>query len=692
MAIDATQFHQTFFEESLEGLEVMEATLLSLDPAMPDDEAINTIFRAAHSIKGGSATFGFRAIAEFTHVVETLLDEVRDGRRQIDQDLVDLLLHSADCLREMLRILQSGGEVDAACSADILQQLTEKLSGKEREASPVHTEAAAPVSASGGWHIRFQPHPHMLQTGNDPVRILRSLQELGEYRVKADTEGLPILAALDPESCFLSWEIDLQGEIPRSEIDGIFEWVEGDCELEISPMPAPAGTVAAAEAEPVVETEKREVKPSSPVHASAPAAQGTASIRVNIEKIDALINLLGEIVITQSMLNQLGDTLEIRGQTGREKLRDGLASLEGNTRELQEAVMRIRMLPISFAFQRFPRMVRDTSRQLGKQIELQLSGEQTELDKTVLEKIGDPLVHLIRNSLDHGIESPQARQAAGKPETGTVHLSACHQGGNIVIRIIDDGSGLDRAKIFAKAVERGLVAEGSELADEQIHDLIFQPGFSTADQVSDVSGRGVGMDVVRRNIESVGGTVEVSSEAGKGCTFTIRLPLTLAIMDGQLVRSRAETYIIPLVAISELLQIKPEQVRTIRGQAEVYRLREAYIPVVRLSEVFALPPADDADAMEMMIVVENGSEQVGLVVDEFLGQQQVVIKSLEQNFRQVEGISGATILGDGTVALILDIASLARLWRSAASGCPLPMPAINPSKPEEMNHVYGANA
>jgi len=394
------------------------------------------------------------------------------------------------------------------------------------------------------------------------------------------------------------------------------------------------------------------------------------SIRVGIEKIDAIINLVGELVITQSMLREVGAAVHIADGAALERLHDGLAQLARNTRELQEGVMRIRMLPISFAFSRFPRLVHDLSRKLGKQVELKLAGEQTELDKTVMEKIGDPLVHLVRNALDHGIESPEQRRASGKPETGQIRLNACHQGGNIVIEISDDGAGLNRARIAAKARERGLLTHEAQIDDQRLIDLIFEPGFSTAETVSDVSGRGVGMDVVRRNVRDLGGNVEVSSREGQGSRFTIRLPLTLAILDGQLVRIGDHIYVIPLVSIVESLQIRPGQTYAVAGRERLYRLREEYIPVMDLRRVFQSGgTAQGSD--NLLVVVEGEGRKIGLVVDDLLGQQQVVIKSLESNYRPVAGISGATILGDGTVALILDTARLVNInlggARSAAS-------------------------
>lgn len=662
MAIDTSQFLQTFYEESFEGLDAMETGLLNLDVGAADAEEINTIFRAAHSIKGGSATFGLNNVADFTHLMETLLDEMRDGRRNVATPEVDVLLQSVDCLREMLTAAKEGHEYDADRSEELKNQLGLILgmntSAKSEDAAKSETDTSS--VAMSVWNIKFTPHENLFKTGNDPVRMFRELAELGKLESEINIENLPGIHDIDPEACYVSWHLTLTGEISESAVREIFEWVEDECDLDIS-----LGESAPA----AVESKSRPVDPApkavEPVATQKPVAAMTrenkssgsesASIRVSIDKVDDLINMVGELVITQSMLGQLGQDFDI---SKLEKLNDGLSQLERNTRELQESVMRIRMLPISFAFQRFPRMVRDLSQKLNKKIELRMSGEGTELDKTVMEKIGDPLVHLVRNSLDHGIESPEARKKAGKPETGIVTLNAYHQGGNIVIEIIDDGAGLNRERILKKAIERKLVAEDEQVSDEKIYELIFHPGFSTAETVSDVSGRGVGMDVVKKNIKALGGSVDVTSELGKGSKFTIRLPLTLAILDGQLVRVGSETYIVPLVSIIETLQIKEKFINSVAGKAEMYRLREDYIPIIRLYEVFGLEPDQEELENGLLVVVEGDGQKAGLFVDDLLSQQQVVIKSLETNFKKVNGISGATILGDGTVSLILDIAGV----------------------------------
>jgi two-component system chemotaxis sensor kinase CheA len=677
MTIDMSQFLQTFYEESFEGLEVMESGLLNLDIGAADVEEVNTIFRAAHSIKGGSGTFGLGDVASFTHLMETLLDELRDGRRDVSQGVVDLLLQSVDCLREMLSTSQEEEPLDQERISDLKQRLEQMLGGGTAQTSEAAVQPTVAVETGGqGWRIVFKPHPHLFQTGNDPLRILRELEDMGEYKVKADVSALPPFGEMSPEECYLDWEIELTGDVTKDDIDEVFAWVEDDCDLEVTPLVVeqPAAPAKAEETAPKQRAEEglsgelvRERRSGDRRKGDRRTKDG-GSIRVDIEKVDAVINLVGELVITQSMLSTLGESFEM---SMIQNLRDGLAQLEQNTRELQEDVMRMRMLPISFVFNRFPRLVHDLSNQLGKQVQLEMSGENTEVDKTVTEKLTDPLVHLVRNSMDHGIEpSVEERIAAGKPEIGTVWLNAFHQGGNIVIEVKDDGRGLNADRIFSIAVKRGLVSPDVSLPPEQIYELIFLPGFSTVDVVSDVSGRGVGMDVVRRNIQSLGGSVEITSEPGKGSCFTVRLPLTLAILDGQSVSVGGQNYIVPLVSIVESIQIKDSMVSQIAGEGETFRLRGAYIPVIRLSDVFGIEAKVKKLSEGLLVIVEGDGKQMGLFVDELLGQQQVVIKSMEVNYKRVEGISGATILGDGTVALILDISGLVKLSRGTPTQSP----------------------
>lgn len=697
MTLDLAQFHDAFFDESYEALDTMEAALLKLNLGAPEPELVNTIFRVAHSIKGGSATFGFSDVASFTHTCEALLDELRANRMEVTRHILDLLLKSVDVMRDMLRAVQNKEAIDAQRVADLQFDLeltiAQKNAGPAAPAvpetapasqAPVQADTAPPqvtetTRAAHRWCIQFRPHPQLMVHGNDPLRMLRELAELGDIEIKLDASNLPELAAMDSESCYFAWEIVVETDATRDVIDQVFDWAEGDCDLMITdeyagssaqPSSARPDTPAAG-ANVVSIAGAATAKPAEPTKVAHDQPEGAkhglgdgSSIRVSTEKIDELMNTVGELVITQSMLSQLG--AKVSGSVA-EQLRSGLAQLERNMRELQESVMRVRMLPISFVFSRFPRMVRDLSQRLSKQVELKVTGEQTELDKTVLEKIGDPLVHLVRNSIDHGIESPQARLAAGKPASGTVSLEAYHKGGNITIEVGDDGGGLDREKILAKARDRGIVGANETLTDEQIDDLIFCAGFSTAEQATDISGRGVGMDVVRRNIKELGGNIEVRSEPGKGSRFIITLPLTLAIVDGQSVAVGTETYIVPLITIIESLQLKPDMVNRVAGQGEVFWFREQYVPIVRLHEVFGLRPRTTSLHEGLIMVVEGDGKRVGLFVDDLLGQQQVVIKSLETNFRRVEGVSGATILGDGSVALILDVPGLIRVAAQSAA-------------------------
>ncbi|MEJ2790846.1 MULTISPECIES: chemotaxis protein CheA [unclassified Pseudoxanthomonas] len=654
MNMDMQRFHATFFEESREGLEAMEAGLLSLEQGSRDGDLINSIFRAAHSIKGGSATFGFDAIAGMTHVLETLLDELRAGQRAVSPPAVDAMLASVDVLRALLAEAEHGTPADPAAVQAMKDRLNAVLSGQD---APAATPAAAAKAdeTPEGWKIGFTPAPSLFMSGNDPLRILRELEHLGPLEIACRMERLPGFEQIDPLEAYLAWDLGLIGKVPRSAVDDVFAWVVDDCELDIQPMqrdavPVDAVAVAAQPVAPVTASGAQ-----APAGA-APAANDTAetSIRVSVDKIDGLINLVGELVITQAMLKQVSGLLD---QAQCERLFAGLDLLERNTRDLQEAVIGVRMLPVDAVFRRFPRLVRDLSARLGKQVRLRTIGEGTELDKGLIERIADPLVHLVRNSIDHGLELPDARREAGKDETGTITLAASHQGGHIVIEVSDDGRGLNRERILAKAAERGLAVPENP-SDSQVWDLIFQPGFSTAEAVTDLSGRGVGMDVVRRNIQALGGEVQLESASGSGTRVVIRLPLTLAILDGMGVSVGEETLILPLGYVLEALQPQAEDVRTVAGDGRVLRVRGEYLPIVSLNDYYRYGQSEAEDPL--VVVVEADGQKLALEVDELIGQQQVVVKNIENNYRRIDGISGATILGDGRVALIVDVGGLVR--------------------------------
>jgi two-component system chemotaxis sensor kinase CheA len=654
MTIDLRRFKQTFLEESREGLDAMEQGLLRLEQGNADADTINTVFRAAHSIKGGAGTFGFGDIATVTHLLETLLDQLRSGRREIHSDIVTVLLQSVDVLRGMLDAAQSGGASDAAGVA-VLTEALQRILGEAPVPAAV-AEApdmpAAAVPAAGPWSVRFRPLPGLMKLGNDPLRIFGELATLGELRAECDASRLPAFGQLDPEALHLSWQLTLVAPASRQQIVEIFAWVEGDCELAIEQRAAT----------PSEGTPRRRATDRIEDRAAGAVSAESSSIRVSVEKVDAMINLVGELVITQAMLKQCSTGLD---PTLYEKLLSGLSQLDRNTRDLQDAVMSVRMLPMDFVFSRFPRLVRDLAGKLGKRVRLWTEGEATELDKGVIEKIVDPLNHIVRNSLDHGLESPEERAAAGKDETGTIRLSATHKGGYIVIEVADDGRGLDREKILASAERRGIAASAA-MPDAEVWQLIFAPGLSTAESVTDVSGRGVGMDVVRKNILSLGGAVDVSSRAGEGMTVTIRLPLTLAILDGMSVAVSDEIFIIPLNSVVESLLPAAHDLKSIGGQGQVLRVRGEYIPLFSLREMFGVAPGR-GEAAGTAVLLEAEGRKIAVWVDELVGQQQVVIKSLDTNYKRIAGVSGATIMGDGRVALIVDVGGLTRLTGLASA-------------------------
>jgi len=655
MTDDLQQFKTTYITECLELLSDMEERLLNLDESTADKETLNAIFRCAHSIKGGAGAFGFTQIAQFTHILEALLDKVREGIIAPSRNIIDILLKSRDIVLKMVISARDGEALPDNYGQDIAAELSllcnTQMDKKTAAAMPVRQ--AQPLQH---YHISFIPRREIMSHGNDPLLLLRELKRLGSCNIIANGNSVPALENLEPDQCYLSWEIDIRTEKSEAALKEVFEFVEDECELKIT-----LNEKQAAEnipAKPIADQAKTADAPSSPVMPQS------NSIRVDIEKVDRLINMVGEIVIIQAMLAMQSRFLNSPEHA---ELVRGVSELTTHTRELQEAVMAVRMQPVKSIFSRMPRLVRDLSAQLGKDIRLEMSGENTEVDKTIIEQLSDPLTHMIRNSIDHGVEMPAKRMASGKDAQGTINLSASHRGGKIVIEVSDDGGGINRERVLNKAKEKGLIAPEAQLSDHEIDMLIFAPGFSTAEQVTSVSGRGVGMDVVRRNIEGIGGSVTVQNTPGKGTLFTISLPLTLAILDGMIVRVSNECYIIPIANIIETMRPKPDDVRPIADGQSVINVRGEFVPVMYLHSLFGIKGAIEDASKGLVVLVENGEEQIGLVVDELVGQQQVVIKTLEENSDPVAGVSGATILGDGKVSLILDIAGLRGMTRPVSS-------------------------
>ena len=694
MAVDLSRFQESFFTESAEHVETIESGLLALEQRPNDLDLLNRIFRGAHSIKGNAGMFHFTAIAELTHKMENILDDLRNEKMPVTPHVIDVLLRALDGLKNLLDAAQGGEAADEAAIHVLEGELDACQKGRPasaQEGAFAETGPQAFPLQAATWRrvqIDWSALPELFQRGMDPAQIFKELHELGMVKtLHVRTDGLPALDALDPERCYLGWRVELETDAPIAQIEEVFAFVRDGSELAIidcaPKKPEPYKRVGDILVEEGVVTPEQiaeslakqkplgeilvEEKKASPqqVHQALQKQQQlkkneVASIRVDTEKIDKLINLVGELVITQSMITDLSEKFTLAQLP---VLQERITQLERNTREIQERVMSIRMMPIGSAFHRFPRLVRDLAGKSGKQIQLVMSGEETELDKTLIEAIGDPLTHLVRNSADHGLELPEERVAQGKPERGTIRLHAYHDGGNICIAVEDDGRGLNREKIIKKAVEKGIIADGSNMSDEAVYQLIFRPGFSTAETITDVSGRGVGMDVVKRNIEGLGGSVDIQSTMGKGSRLTLKLPLTLAIIDGMTVRVGQDNYIIPLIAVTESIRPKPNELQRIVGKGEVVNLRGEWVPVVKLYEAFALTPDFTDPSQALLVIVEADGRRLAVLVDELTGQQQVVIKSLEQNFRKVEAISGATILGDGQVALILDVPGLAKLAR-----------------------------
>lgn len=762
MAIDMSQFYQVFFEEAAEHLASMEALLLAIDPGAPDPEEVNALFRAAHSIKGSSGTFGFQDMMEVTHILETMLDRVRKGEAPLTDDMVDASLVAGDVLKNLLAAHRGEESADREAAEAICHRLEALCRALDAPSASAPVSAPLPSSAPAAAGPGDEPAGkgfdlHFMLAGPQDgwpaalANLVTELQGFGLVEVVAEAGGgarechLRILSdsAEEPIRGVLDFVVDeaslriepLARRADADEAYGFFDdaggsaaadtWkssedaygffeplpgataASGDAygffdenevasllarqqasepygfftelpSLEASPAPVAAQENAAyGFFEPVVpppldapqspppavvavEPVAQPVAPAPRKVAPKTAAAGdSGSIRVSVEKVDQMINLVGELVITQAMLTQAASNVD---PVLFERLINGLAQLERNTRDLQESVMSIRMMPISVVFSRFPRVVRDLSQKLGKQVELKTIGETTEMDKSLVERITDPLTHLVRNSLDHGLETPEKRRAAGKSETGTITLSAYHQSGNIVIEVGDDGAGLNRARILSKARERGM-AVSDTMSDQEVWQLIMEPGFSTAEQVTEVSGRGVGMDVVKKNISAMGGRIELDSMSGVGTRITVRLPLTLAILDGMSVGVGPETYIIPLGYVMESMQPERGMMKSVSGVERLIQVRGEYLPVVCLHEVFRIQGAITDWSRGIMVVLEADGQSAALFIDQLIGQHQVVIKSLEANYRRVPGVAGATIMGDGRVALILDVPMLVAMAR-----------------------------
>ncbi|MBZ4078878.1 chemotaxis protein CheA [Escherichia fergusonii] len=642
MSMELSDFYQTFFDEADELLADMEQHLLDLQPAAPDAEQLNAIFRAAHSIKGGAGTFGFTILQETTHLMENLLDEARRGELQLNTDIINLFLETKDIMQEQLDAYKNAEQPDAEsfdyiCQA--LRQLALEAKGEAVPADDSHSKLQAVKEAAPSTNA------------NGKLRIVLSRLKSKEVDLlEAELRNLATLSEVVKGEDSLA--ATLEGDIAQDDIVAVLCFVIEEDQIHFENVTQqPVAPVAKA---PVSEPPVHRAEREKPARASE-----STSIRVAVEKVDQLINLVGELVITQSMLAQRSNELD---PVKHGELITSMGQLQRNARDLQESVMSIRMMPMEYVFSRFPRLVRDLAGKLGKQVELTLVGSSTELDKSLIERIIDPLTHLVRNSLDHGIELPEKRLASGKNSVGNLILSAEHQGGNICIEVTDDGAGLNRERILAKAISQGM-AVSDNMTDDEVAMLIFAPGFSTAEQVTDVSGRGVGMDVVKRNIQEMGGHVEIQSKQGAGTTIRILLPLTLAILDGMSVRVADEVFILPLNAVMESLQPREADLHPLAGGERVLEVRGEYLPLVELWKVFDVAGAKTEATQGIVVILQSGSRRYALLVDQLIGQHQMVVKNLESNYRKVPGISAATILGDGSVALIVDVSALQGLNR-----------------------------
>jgi two-component system, chemotaxis family, sensor kinase CheA len=703
------QLKATFFDECSEALQQIEAGLTDLREGAASEDTINAVFRSVHSVKGGAGIFGFDGLVGFAHVFETVLDAMRSGKLAATPDIVDVLLPANDVLSDLIAMSRSGEAIPPDLGHESRAALEQLLhsdgvggdAGGDDSAAPADFEGIdfTPVrfdeldeNADGGeqtYQIVFRPKPEMLKKANEPLYIVRELRKLGTLDLVAELDKLPSLEQLEYDHPYLGWTGTLRTTAKREQIDEVFEFVTGDCEIEITKVGPPeasdppgeivetnsppiqpaalpvAGDLRSEPATPAAaanpEVEPAGAAPPRPASVKAPAA-GATTTRVELEKIDRVVNMVGELVIAQAMLGQVVHSLpeDVSG-----RLAQVLEEVVHHTRELKDSVMSMRAQPVNAVFQRMPRLVRELATKTGKKVRLELAGENTEVDRSIVERLGDPLTHIIRNSIDHGIELPADRQTSGKAEEGTIRLAAEHRGGRIVISISDDGAGINSERVLKKAREQGLVGADAVLNEDEINNLIFMPGFSTAEKVSDISGRGVGMDVVRRNIQDVGGRISLKSERGRGMTIQLALPLTLAVMDGMVIRVSQETYVMPMSAIVECLRPPASDVHNLIGTSGMLRLRGNLVPLVQLCDLLDISSTLTASDERVVIITDAGEgAHFGIVVDELLGHQQVVVKSIEESYGSVPGIAGATILGNGRVAFILDVEKLSDLANS----------------------------
>jgi two-component system, chemotaxis family, sensor kinase CheA len=662
-ANDFLELKAVFFEESKEHLATMEATLLSLESAPGDPELLNQVFRAAHSIKGASGIFGFADVQRLTHGLEGLLHKLRDGAILLEPPLADLLLRATDVLRAVLRAAEQEKHAPDGFAAMLREIEAAMLAGRTPPGHELRAEdQPATTSAASGvrrYRVLFVPGKYLFRQGMDPLLVIRELAELGEViEVNVDATELPSLEMMDPELSYLAWTLTILTDKSESQIRDIFAFVEDVSRIEVTFCD---DLVKAPQAQSAVPAQG-EVPRAAP-GGEQPGSAARSTVRVDTAKLDQLLDLVGELVIAHSMIAAAASDTSA-GRT--ESLLDTIAFAERNVAELQYRVLSVRMLPIGAVFARFPRLVRDTASALGKEIELVFEGEDTEIDKEMVEKLADPLTHLIRNAVDHGIEAPSEREDRGKPRAGTITVRAGHQAGKVLVEVVDDGGGLPTEKIRDKARALGLIAKDTDPSEEELHALIFAPGFSTAQEVSDVSGRGVGMDVVKRNVEALRGTIGFASRRGVGSRIELRLPLTLGIIDGLLLRVGTQTFVLPLGNVIELLRPTRHQVRSVLGRGELLCVRDQALPLVRLHRVFGIQGAETNPCGGLVCLVDADPAPVALLVDELISRAQIVVKPLEKNFRKIDGVFGATILGDGSVALIVDVPAVLR--RAARNG------------------------